>query len=100
MADKAAFRNVQKEHLETLAQYVPVVARVHGRNHPEFHQVRAVYDRMADKIAAAGSDTPALEEEFASLRSITKDYTVPEDVCESYRAVYQMLRELDSAYHA
>lgn len=100
MMDKAAFREKQQEHLETLAQYVPVVARVHGTHHPEFHKVRAVYDQMADKLAKAGGETPALDEEFASLRGITNGYTVPDDVCESYEAVYQMLKELDDAYHA
>jgi regulator of cell morphogenesis and NO signaling len=38
--------------------------------------------------------------EFARLREITDDYTVPGDVCETYEAVYGMLADLDKAYHA
>jgi len=34
------------------------------------------------------------------LRETTNNYTVPDDVCESYEAVYNMLSELDKAYHA
>jgi regulator of cell morphogenesis and NO signaling len=44
-------------------------------------------------------EKPELESEFAELRKITSNYTVPEDVCESYEAVYDMLAELDKAYH-
>ncbi len=98
MAEKTAFRKAQQEHMETLAQYVPVVARVHGAHHPEFHEVRKVYDELAGKLA--NDNAPALDEEFASLRRITSNYLVPDDVCESYEAVYQMLKELDDAYHA
>ena len=50
------------------------------------------------KIKDAGSEVPDLNEEFAQLREITNNYTVPEDVCESYEAVYKMLAELDQAY--
>lgn len=41
-----------------------------------------------------------LKDKFARLRDITGNYSVPEDVCESYEAVYKMLEELDIAYHA
>jgi iron-sulfur cluster repair protein YtfE (RIC family) len=47
-----------------------------------------------------GSNKPELNQEFAQLREITNNYTVPVDVCESYEAVYKMLSEIDKAYHA
>ncbi|MGV3145502.1 hypothetical protein [Streptococcus parasuis] len=49
MSKKLDFNQVKETHLKTLAQYVPIVARVHGGNHPEFHQVREVYDKLAKK---------------------------------------------------
>ena len=36
---------------------------------------------------------PQLNAEFAQLREITKNYLVPDDVCESYEAVYRMLAD-------
>ena len=89
------FNRVKAEHLKTLAQYVPIVARVHGGNHPEFHEVRKIFDAINKKIKEAGTERPELNSEFKQLRKITDNYTVPDDVCESYAAVYKMLAELD-----
>jgi len=99
MSEYVTFNQVQGKYLDTLEQYVPIVVRVHGDNHPEFHEVRAVFDRLVGKIRTAGTDKPGLLEEFAKLRAVTHDYNVPQDVCETYEAVYQMLGELDKAYH-
>lgn len=100
MDNKRTFSEVKAEHLQTLKRYVPVVARVHGKSHPEFHEVHKLFAAVTKKIEKAASARPELGEEFAGLREITHDYTVPSDVCESYEAVYKMLAELDRAYHA
>ncbi len=100
MADKLSFNEVKTRHLKTLGQYVPIVARVHGNSHPEFHDVHALFDALAGKIKESGSGIPDLDGEFARLREITNSYTVPDDVCESYEAVYRILAELDQAYQA
>ena len=100
MAGIAAFNVVTKKLFRTLQQYVPIVARVHGTSHPEFHEVRNVFDTIVEKTKQAGSNTPQLNEEFVKLREITSNYKVPGDVCESYEAVYNMLAEIDKAYHA
>lgn len=94
------FDEAKKKHFRTLKQYVPIVAKVHGGNHPEFHEVRKLLDAIMEKAKEAGSKKPELNEEFAKLREITANYTIPGDVCESYEAVYNMLAEIDKAYHA
>jgi len=99
MKTQSAFETGLKKQFTTLDQYVPVVDRVHGSSHPEFHTVRALYDEIRQKIKGAGSGRPELLEEFAKLREITGNYTVPGDVCESYEAVYELLAEIDAAYH-
>ena len=88
-----------KTNLKTLEQYVPIVDRVHGGTHPVFHDVRSLFEAINSKIKEAGSGTPELTEEFAKLREITGNYTIPEDACEAYEAVYRMLGELDKAYN-
>ncbi len=98
MKNKQTFNEAKAEHFQTLKQYVPVVARVHGKSHPEFHEVHKVFNAINAKIKASGPEIPELNEEFAKLRVITNNYTVPGDVCESYEAVYKMLAELDKAY--
>ena len=94
------FNEVREKLIPTLERFVPIVAKVHGKHHPEFHDVRKVFDTMVEKIKAAGAEKVELNDEFAKLREITDNYTVPGDVCESYEAVYNMLSELDEAYKA
>lgn len=100
MGNKQIFNAAKEKHLKTLEQYVPIVARVHGKSHPEFYEVKKTFDEMVKKIKESEPHELELEQEFAKLREITKGYTVPDDVCESYEAVYNMLKELDKAYHA
>jgi iron-sulfur cluster repair protein YtfE (RIC family) len=92
------FKEITKNNMKTLGQYVPIVARVHGDNHPEFHEVHKLFDIINSKIKEAGSEKPELNAEFTKLREITDNYTVPDDVCESYEAVYNMLAEVEKAY--
>lgn len=94
------FNEAKERNFERLELYIPVVARVHGSSHPEFHDVRKVYDDIYTKAKEAEPKKPELNHEFKQLREITDNYTVPGDVCESYEAVYTMLAELDEAYHA
>ena len=82
----------------TLKQYVPIVDRVHGEHHPEFHEVRAISNTVIEKTEVAASIKPELTQEFSKLREITADYTIPDDVCESYAAVFNMLTKNDKAY--
>ena len=94
------FNDAKQKNLERLEQFVPVVARVHGGTHPEFHDVRKLFDEINEKIRETGSEKPELENEFKQIREITDNYTIPGDVCESYEAVYNMIAELDEAYQA
>ncbi|MEL1134105.1 iron-sulfur cluster repair di-iron protein, ric [Desulfitobacterium sp. THU1] len=99
MSKQLAFKKVKETHFKTLEQYVPIVDRVHGGNHPEFHEVRKLFEMIKMKTKEA-AESPDLNEEFARLREVTHNYTVPSDVCESYEAVYNMLAEVDKAYQA
>lgn len=94
------FNEVIQKNIKNLKLYVPVVARVHGGTHPEFHDVHKLFDEINLKIKEVGPEKPELDNEFKQLREITDNYTVPNDVCESYEAVYVMLAELDEAYQA
>lgn len=100
MPTQTAFNQARKKYLKTLAQYVPVVARVHGSNHPEFHDVQKYFEVIYLKIKDTGTQKPDLNSEFERLRAITNSYTIPDGVCETYAAVYNMLAELDKAYQA
>ncbi|MFA7532852.1 MAG: iron-sulfur cluster repair di-iron protein, ric [Tissierellaceae bacterium] len=92
------FNEVKEKNLNILKQYIPVVARVHGAAHPEFYDVAKIFGQMLDKLYDTGVELN-LYDEFKTLREITESYVVPNDVCESYEAVYNMIDELDKAYH-
>lgn len=94
------FNEAREKNFERLEQFVPVVARVHGGSHPEFHDVKRLFDEINEKTKAADSSKPDLDKEFQELREVTDNYKVPGDVCESYEAVYKMLEEVDEAYKA
>lgn len=94
------FNEAVEQNLGRLEQYVPIVAKVHGGSHPEFHDVRKLFDEINQKIRKAELEKPNLDNEFKQLRQVTDNYTVPGDVCESYEAVYNMLEEVDKAYQA
>ncbi|HHX80528.1 MAG TPA: iron-sulfur cluster repair di-iron protein, ric [Acholeplasmataceae bacterium] len=94
----AKFNELKEMYFERLVQYVPIVARVHGGHHPEFHNVHKLFDQMYEKVERAGASKVNLNEEFKKLREITDNYRIPGDVCETYEAVYKMLEELDKAY--
>ena len=100
MSKQLTFNEAKKSQFKTLEQYVPVVARVHGGSHPEFHEVHKLFNTINKKTKEAGEKKPELNEEFDKLREITNNYTVPVDVCESYEAVYKMLAEVDKIYQA
>lgn len=98
MSERLSFDEVKQRNMPKLEQFVPVVARVHGPTHPEFYEVQKWFEAISEKVKAAGLYKPELDEEFVALRHITNDYAVPNDVCESYEAVYSMLAEVDEAY--
>ena len=91
------FNQVKEKNIETLELYAPIVARVHGGSHPEFHNVHRLFNEMNVKMKE--TDKPELDHEFKEFRKVTDNYTVPADTCESYEAVYNMLAELDKAYY-
>ena len=92
------FNEAVEKNIEKLRLYVPIVERVHGKEHPEFHDVRKLFDSLNGKIEENSNDSLDLNPEFKELRQVTDNYKVPSDTCESYEAVYEMLSELDEAY--
>lgn len=85
-------------HFKTLESYVPIVARVHGASHPEFYEVQELFNIINKKVKELGFEKVDIKEELAKLREVTNYYKVPNDVCESYEAVYKMLAEVDEVY--
>lgn len=92
------FNETAKRFMKTLRQYVPVVDRVHGAHHPEFHDVKKIFETIDAKLNT--QENPDLNQEFSQLRQITSEYLVPGDVCETYEAVFSMLKALDKSYHS
>lgn len=95
----AKFLDIFNKYFEKLESYVPVVAKVHGGTHPEFHDVKRVYETIRGKIKEESSESLGLLNEFEELRKITNNYTVSDDVCVTYETVYNMLKEIDEAYN-
>lgn len=98
MSNQLNFQESFKKYAPTLTKYVPIVARVHGPHHPEFHEVVTVFETIKLKVVTSKGKPINLDNEFTELRSITNDYEIPSDVCETYAAVYQMLKIINQSY--
>ena len=96
---KSTFVKIIKEKFPLLAQYTPILARVHGENHPELERVRDIFAKMNSQVQDNEESAIDLSPEFNELRRITGNYSVPADGCETYQAVYQMLDLADKTYH-
>ncbi|GAA4282610.1 hypothetical protein GCM10022261_01410 [Brevibacterium daeguense] len=83
------------QNLAQAAQLAPIIERVHGAHHPELTRVREI------TLTLQQSNTdPRTAELFNELRTLTRNYAVPEDVCEAFRATYQALERADARYAA
>lgn len=100
MSKKNSFQEVKRTYFGQLEKFVPVVDRVHGGSHPEFHDVKRVWETINMKTKVAGNTKPDLTDEFKELREITNNYLVPSDVCETYEWVYNVLKIVDEAFNA
>jgi regulator of cell morphogenesis and NO signaling len=96
----STFSEVVKEQFPILVQYAPVLARVHGRNHPELAQVRDIVAEINDKIKEDGAEQVELSTEFEELRRLTNNYEIPSDGCGTYVETYEGLEAADKAYHS
>lgn len=76
------------QNLDQALTLVPVVERVHGKNHPESVHVR----ELVEKFGADGHDAATWQE----VRTVTKNYAVPDDACEGFTGYYAALRRADT----
>ncbi len=94
------YQELSNKYFEKLDMFSMAITRAHGKSHPETFEVRELYEKITKKIKQDPSDSLNLDEEFKQLRKITDNYTIPDDVCETYEATYNMLLEIDEAYSA
>lgn len=96
----STFNEVRRKYFPKLKLFTLAITRAHGKNHPEAFEVHDLFNQINKKTKVAGSAKPDLDAEFAKLREVTGNYTIPGDVCGTYAAVYNMLSETDRAYQA
>lgn len=99
LQDKS-FKELFDHSLDSLDLFTVAITRAHGESHPEAFEVRELFEVIQEKVTRGENHRVDLHEEFTQLRSVTNQYDVPNDVCETYANVYEMLRALDDAYHA
>lgn len=95
-----SFNEVVENYFSTLDLYTTAITRAHGKSHPEAFEVRNLFEAINAKVTEAGANRPNLDSEFTQLRRVTDNYTIPNDVCETYAGVYRMLAEADKSYHS
>jgi len=98
--ESGTFNEIVTNHFEDLNLFTTAITRAHGKSHPEAFEVRKLFEEIDEKVKEAGTNKLNLDVEFAQLRKVTNNYTIPTDVCETYANVYNMLSEVDDSYHA
>lgn len=79
--------------IERLEQFLPIVERVHGEHHEEIYKVGNYFNAITDKLKSGKTNN--LNKDFEMIRKLTNNYEVPDDVCESYESIYEMIEELE-----
>lgn len=78
-----------KEEFPKLNFFTRQILKVHGKNHPELKEVRALFEQMQEKIKTNQSVAP----ELTQLETVTNRFTPPEDACEGYKTTYDLLQQ-------
>src|SRR5699024_8383312 len=93
------FYETMDKYYNKLNMYSKALTKVHGCTNPEVFDVRHLLARIDTDLKESNQEDLNLDIEFESLREVTNNYTVPEDACEAFKGVYQMLSEADQAYY-
>jgi regulator of cell morphogenesis and NO signaling len=113
-----------RKTLPDLRAYSEKVLRVHGGRHPELGAISELVVKIQNELtehmekeekivfpfikarAEAGGPIHVMEleheavgEEMATIRKLTKDYTLPQDACASYSLLYRMLEDFEEDLH-
>lgn len=117
-----------RKALPKTAELLNVILRVHGKNHPELFEVYSLFGQLKtdleqhllkeetmlfpdfeDSIANKNeilhltktiiNEHEAAGEILAKLRKVTKEYSLPEDGCETFAKTYEMLEEIEEDLH-
>ena len=89
-------KDYMNDHKEDLDLFTSALTKAHADAHPEVKSVRELYVRIRDKIDANIED---IDHEFETLKRITKNYEIPNDVCGTYEKTYHLLKEANRLYN-
>lgn len=87
-------QNYLTDHHEKMDLFTSAITRAHGKNHPEAFDIRDLYIEMMGNFESDDK----LQTIFDELTSVTDNYAVPSDVCETYEAVIHHLKHADELY--
>ncbi|MGX7074805.1 iron-sulfur cluster repair di-iron protein, ric [Globicatella sanguinis] len=78
------------ENEEQMNLYTQAISKVHVKNHPEVLEIQKLYQSILQKIK---NGTVDVSYEFRRLDEITNHFSTPKDVCQTYEAVIEFLKE-------
>ncbi|MCF0107234.1 MAG: iron-sulfur cluster repair di-iron protein, ric [Holdemanella sp.] len=80
---------MNNEIIKELDKILPVVERVHSDVHPELHEVAKLYTALKENPRS---------ETFEKLRTVTSNFTAPDDACPTYKKAYAHLSTLEKDF--
>jgi regulator of cell morphogenesis and NO signaling len=117
-----------RQVLPAAAELLETILRVHGKNHRELFEVYRLFGSLKTDLEQhllkeetmlfpalsqedstrediIGLTTEIINEHVAAgdtlseLRTVTKEYAIPEDACRTYQMAYQILEEIEDDLH-
>lgn len=83
------FNEVYQDNIQKLLEILPVLERVHGKEHPEIIEVKKLtYSFIANVF---NENRVAI---FKEIYNTTNGFEVPNGTCETYELSYKLLKEI------
>ncbi|MDE8210177.1 iron-sulfur cluster repair di-iron protein, ric [Erysipelothrix rhusiopathiae] len=89
-------KDYMNDHKEDIDLFTSALTKAHADAHPEVKAVRELYVKIQYKIDV---DIKDIDHEFETLKRITNNYEIPDDVCGTYEKTYQLLKEANRLYN-
>jgi regulator of cell morphogenesis and NO signaling len=98
MSQTLSFYQLLEKDFKTLEVFLPIVTKVHAKEHPEFAVISQEFNKILDKSRQFEKSDLDITEELAVIDGLTKGYSLPAGACEAFTAVYKALAKINQVY--
>lgn len=83
-----------KKDMNRLSKLVPLIKKVHGKDHPELLTVHELFIQLKEVITQADAHLKVAEL-FSEIEKVTNHFVLPADACPAYKETYEILEKMN-----